>query len=80
MAALMAVEAALPECDGAGAGSGAGAGAGAASSSSAASGSGWEVVAGSWAEDWGLGLGWLDCSWGAGADSWGWAAACSACF
>jgi len=52
----------------------------AASAASAASGSGWEVVAGSWAEDWGLGLGWLDCSWGAGADSWGCAAACSACF
>ena len=68
MAALMAVEAALPERDGAGAGSGAGAGAGAASSS-VASGSGWEVVAGSWAEDCWLGLGWLACSWGAGADS-----------
>ena len=71
MAALMAVEAALPERDGAGAGSGAGAGAGAgaASSSSAASGSGWEVVAGSWAEDCWPWLGRLACSWGAGADS-----------
>ena len=70
MAALMAVEAALPERDGAGAGSGAGAGAGAgAVSSSAASGSGWEVVAGSWAEDCWPGLGRLACSWGAGADS-----------
>ena len=70
MAALMAVEAALPECAGAGAGSGAGAGAGAgAVSSSAASGSGWEVVAGSWAEDCWPGLGRLACSWGAGADS-----------
>ena len=70
MAALMAVEAALPERDGAGAGSGAGAGAGAgAVSSSAASGSGWEVVAGSWAEGCWPGLGRLACSWGAGADS-----------
>ena len=70
MAALMAVEAALPECDGAGAGSGAGAGAGAgAASSSAASGSGWEVVAGYWAEDCWPRLGRLACSWGAGADS-----------
>ena len=73
MAALMAVEAALPEYDGVGSGSGSGAGVGAGegavSSSSAASGSGWEVVAGSWAEDCWPWLGRLACSWGAGADS-----------